>query len=385
MAEWDDKQAGLIRAVRKIGVESGPGMAERDLAGAFDRASWNSYAEIGVHGLLFPSEYGGGGHDPLSYARIMEELGFSCLDNGLLMALGAHVLAVALPILEYGDQAQRATYLPDLVAGRHIGAHAMTEAESGSDALSMTTTARREGEEYVLNGQKCHVTNAPLADTFLVYATIDRALGFTGVTAFILERSDLGLRVTPGADKMGLRTVPWGAITLENCRVPASRRLGAEKQGAAVFARTMAWERSLILAPWLGVMRREIDECVRFARRRRQFGKHIAHFQSVSNRLVDMRMRWEMSRLIVHRAAEQVVERSEGIHAELGKLYTSESAVEVFTSALQLYGALGYARHERVDRNLRDALGMTLSSGTSDIQRNIIAGRLGLTWPDPEK
>ncbi|MFC6929279.1 acyl-CoA dehydrogenase family protein [Actinomadura yumaensis] len=146
----------------------------------------------------------------------------------------------------------------------------------------------------------------------------------------------------------------------------------------------MAWERSLLLAPWLGVMQREIDECVRHCRRRRQFGKHIGHFQSVSNRIVDMRIRWELSRMLLYRAAAELDGPDGTIFPEASKLYVSETATDVFTSAMQIYGALGYASDGRTERNLRDAHGMTISSGTSDMQRVVIAGKLGITWPDTE-
>ncbi|AOW88296.1 acyl-CoA dehydrogenase family protein [Streptomyces olivaceus] len=380
----NDSHAELFEDLRKLGAELREGITGRDRSAAFDHEGWKRYAELGVQGLLVPTAYGGRGYDPTRYADVMEELGFNCPDNGLLMALGAHILAVGLPIAEFGDEEQRTAYLPALASGRTIGAHAMTEPGTGSDALALTATARRDGDHYLLDGHKRYITNAPVADLFLVYATIDRSLGFTGVTAFLVERGDAGITVTPGSEKLGLRTASWGDVVLDGCRIPASRRLGAEKQGAAVFARTMAFERALILAPWLGVMRRELEECVRYCRRRRQFGKHIGHYQSVSNRLVDMRMRWELSRLIIRSAAAELDGSDAGVQPELSKLYTSEAAVEMFTSALQIYGALGYTHDNSAERNLRDALGMTLSSGASDMQRSVVAARMGLTWPDRE-
>ncbi|WP_262402846.1 acyl-CoA dehydrogenase family protein [Actinomadura sp. CNU-125] len=301
--EWDDGQEELYRDFRRFGEEAlSRDVAERDAAGKFGHDDWARCAERGVLGLVLPPEYGGAGHDLGGYASAMEGLGHGCLDNGLLMAMGAHVLAVELPVWKFGDEGQRRRYLPGLAAGRLIGANAMTEPASGSDALSLATTAERDGGSYVLTGRKRYVTNAPLADVFVVYATVDPELGFTGVTAFLVERGDDGVSVKEQAEKMGLRTARWGEVELDACRIPASRRLGAERQGAAIFARSMAWERALLLAPWLGVMRREIDECTRFSRRRRQFGKHIGHFQSISNRIVDMRIRWEVSRMLLHRA-----------------------------------------------------------------------------------
>ncbi|NDU72051.1 acyl-CoA dehydrogenase [Actinomadura sp. DSM 109109] len=382
-SEWDDGRDGLYREFRAFGEEAlSRDVTERDRAGAFGRDDWSRCADRGVLGLVLPAEYGGSGLGPVGYARAMEGLGHGCLDNGLMMAVGAHVLAVEVPVWKFGDEDQRRRYLPGLAAGRLIGANAMTEPGSGSDALSLATTARREGDSYVLDGRKRYVTNAPVADLFVVYATVDPELGFTGVTAFLVERGDPGVTVRERPEKMGLRTARWGEVEFESCRIPASRRLGAERQGSAVFARTMAWERALLLAPWLGVMRREIEECTRFCRRRRQFGRHIGRHQSVANRIVDMRIRWEISRMLLRRAAAEL-DGPETIFPEVGKLYVSEAAAEVFTSAMQVYGALGYTSDGRAERNLRDALGMTISSGTSDMQRVIISGKLGLAWPDP--
>ncbi|MBE1536764.1 acyl-CoA dehydrogenase family protein [Actinomadura algeriensis] len=383
--ERDDGREELYRDFRRFGEEAlSRDVAERDKAGLFGHDDWARCAERGVLGLVLPSEYGGAGRDLGDYVSAMEGLGHGCLDNGLLMAMGAHVLAVELPVWKFGDEGQRRKYLPGLAAGRLIGANAMTEPASGSDALSLATTAERDGGFYRLNGRKRYVTNAPVADVFVVYATVDAELGFTGVTAFLVEGGDDGVSVKERPEKMGLRTARWGEVELDDCRIPASRRLGAERQGAAIFARSMAWERALLLAPWLGVMRREIDECTRFCRRRRQFGKHIGHFQSISNRIVDMRIRWEVSRMLLHRAAAELDRPDATIIPEAGKLYVSEAAAELFGSAMQVYGALGYTSDGRAERNLRDALGMTISSGTSDMQRVIISGKLGITWPDTE-
>lgn len=383
--EWDDGEDGLYRDFRRLGEESlSKDVTERDRAGVFSHDDWMLCAERGALGLLLPPEYAGAGCDPVAYVRAMEGLGYGCLDNGLMMAMGAHILAAEVPVWKFGDEDQRRTYLPGLAAGRLIGANAMTEPDSGSDALSLATTAERDGGFYRLTGRKRYVTNAPVADVFVVYATVDPNLGFTGVTAFLVERGDPGVSVKEQAEKMGLRTARWGEVELDACRIPASRRLGAEKQGAAIFAQTMAWERALLLAPWLGVMRREIDECVRHCRRRRRFGKHIGHFQSVSNRIVDMRIRWEISRMLIYRAAAELDGPEPTIFPEVGKLYVSEAAAEIFTSAMQVYGALGYTADGRTERNLRDALGMTISSGTSDMQRVIISGKLGITWPDTD-
>lgn len=381
--EQDDSHDELYDLFRKLGETSlSKDVAAREQDGVFDPEDWRLCAEHGVQGLLLPTSYGGGGHNPAAYVRAMEGLGEGCLDNGLMMSLGAHILGVEVPLWQFGDERQRTAYLPGLASGELIGANAMSEPETGSDALALTTIAERDGDGYRITGRKLFVTNAPVADVFIVYATVDRSLGFTGVTAFLVERNAAGLSVRAGSEKMGLRTAPWGELELDGCRVSTTHRLGSEKQGSAVFARTMAWERALLLAPWLGVMRREIEECAQFCRRRRQFGKHIGHFQSVSNRLVDMWIRQEISRMLTYRAAAELEAVKPGVFPEVNKLYTSEAAAATFSEAMKIYGALGYTSEKRIERNLRDALGATISSGTSDMQRVIIAGWLNLAWPE---
>ncbi|GAA1983437.1 acyl-CoA dehydrogenase family protein [Catenulispora subtropica] len=348
-----------------------------------DGADWKTLAAAQVMALPIPEEYGGLGHSPLTCAYALEGLGYGCRDIGLLIRAGAHMWAVEVPVLRYGTDRQRDAFLPGLAEGRLIGAHAITETESGSDALAMRAVARREGDGYVLNGRKRFVTNAPEADVFLVYATLGRALGFTGVTAFLVERDNPGLWVEPEQPKAGLESSPWGQVVLEECSVGPEGLLGAEKQGSEIFGTVMAWERTLILAPLLGAMERQIEECVDRARSRRQFGRRIGSFQAVANRIVEMQHRLETSRALVRSAAWELA-RPRGPRAapsflpELVKLHVSEAAVSTFEDAMQIFGASGYTRDAGIDRRLRDALGTRISSGTSDMQREVIAGKLGL-------
>jgi alkylation response protein AidB-like acyl-CoA dehydrogenase len=368
---WHEAQTALHERMRELSVAV-------DETEVFSRKGWQQCADAGVLGLPIPLEYGGLGLDPLTCAYAMEGLGHGCRDNGLLMSAGAHMWAAEIPIWVFGSPEQKQRLLPELCSGRMIGAHAITEPGAGSDALSLTTHARRDNGCYVLNGEKRFVTNGPVADVLIVYATIDSALGFTGVTAFLVDRDQPGLRVEADAPKAGLRTAPWARITLEDCVVPASQRLGAEKQGRFVFATTMAWERALILAPLLGGMQRQIDECLRFARERKQFGRRISDFQSVAHTIVEMRVRLESARLLTYRAAADLTHTTDSMFPEMAKLRTSEAAVQTYLDALEIHGALGYTVGAEIERDLRDALGTRISSGTSAIQRNIIAGKLGL-------
>jgi len=345
---------------------------------ALDAEGWNLLAANGVLGLPIPSSFGGQGIDPVACAFALEGLGRGCRDNGLLMASGAHTWAVEVPVWKFGTDEQRSAILPGMCSGSIIGAHAITETEAGSDALSLKTVARREGDHYILSGTKQFVTNAPVASMFLVYATLNPALGFTGVTAFLLDRDAAGLTVTPGAEKMGLRTAPWGQLTLSDCAVGLSSRLGSEKQGRYVFSVAMAWERALMLAPLLGMMQRHIDASMTHAQTRRQFGQRIGKFQAVAHRIVSMQLRLEAARSFTYRAAWALRHDDGSMLSEAAKLIVSEAAVKTAMDAMEIHGGDGYLVQTEFERDLRDVLGVRVSSGTSDVQQSIIAAKMGI-------
>ncbi|MEU5583201.1 acyl-CoA dehydrogenase family protein [Streptomyces huasconensis] len=375
-----EEQLALAGRLRDLGAARlGADIEARERSHRLQPGDWERCARAGILALPLPTAYGGLGLDPLSCAVAMEGLGHGCRDNGLLLSLGAHIWAVEIPVLEFGTEEQKERYLPALCDGRMVGAHALTEQEAGSDAMALTARARRDGDGYVLDGTKRFVTNAPIADVTLVYATVNPALGFTGVTAFLVDRDTEGLTVESRFEKTGMRTSPWGEITLRDCRVPAGARLGAEKQGSRILARAMAWERSLLLAPLLGTMRRQIEQCVQYARSRSQFGKNIGRFEAVAHRIVDMQLRLDAARLLTHRAASQLGGADASYAPEAAKLTTSEAAVATFLDAMQVYGGLGYTTGTDIERNLRDALGTRISSGTSDLQRVLMAEKMGIT------
>jgi L-prolyl-PCP dehydrogenase len=350
-----------------------------DAAESFNREAWRHCAEFGVLGMPIAKEYGGLGLGLSSLLAVMEGLGYGTRDQGLLFSLNAHLWTNSIPILRYGTQAQRERYLPGLCDGSRVGANAATEPDAGSDIFSMRTRAVREGDHYVLTGTKMFVTNATVADLFVTYATIDPALGATGITAFIIERDAPGLTVSRKLHKMGLRTSPMAEVIFENCRVPVDQRLGREGRGVEVFECSMEWERGSILASCLGVMRRQLEECIRHARTRKQFGRPIGKNQSVANRIVDMRVRLETSRALVHRIGElKDRDKPAMLEAAMAKLHVSQSFVQSSLDAVQIFGGYGYMTEQQVERDLRDAVGSSLYSGTSEIQRNIIAKALGL-------
>lgn len=354
-------------------------MIVRDREAVFDREAWKRYAEFGVLGMPIPREYGGLRLGLTDLLAVMEGLGFGTRDQGLLFSLNAHLWTNSIPILIYGSAEQRRSYLPRLTDGTLIGANAASEPEAGSDIFSLRTTAVRCGGEYILNGTKMFVTNAPVADIFVTYATVNPRLGPMGVTAFIVERGSAGVSVTRHFEKMGLRTSPMAEVVFEDCRVPGTNRLGREGRGVEVFECSMEWERGCILASCLGVMRRQLGDCIAHARARRQFGKPIGKFQSVANRLVDMKVRLEACRPLVYRiGALKDAGKDASVEAAVAKLFVSQCFVQSCLDAVQVFGGYGYMTEQQVERDLRDSVGSTLYSGTSEIQRNIIARGLGL-------
>ena len=354
-------------------------IGEADAAGSFARDAWRECADFGVLGMPIPAQYGGLGLGLSSLLAVMEGLGYGTRDHGLLFSLNAHLWTNSIPILTYGTDAQRTRWLPGLSDGTLIGANGASEPDAGSDVFAMRTRAVRDGGDYVLTGTKMFVTNGPIADVIVAYATIDPALGPMGVTAFIVEAGTPGLSISPPLHKMGLRSSPMAEIVFDACRVPAANRLGREGRGVEVFECSMEWERGCILASALGAMRRQLEDCVRYARERKQFGRPIGKNQSVANRIVDMKVRLETSRALVYRIGAIKDRGGDAmLESSMAKLHVSESYVQSSLDAIQIFGGYGYMTEQRVERDLRDAVGGTIYSGTTDIQRNIIAKALGL-------
>lgn len=345
----------------------------------FDRDGWRACAQFGVLGMPIPHEHGGLGLGLSALLAVMEGLGYGTRDQGLLFSLNAHLWTNSIPILIYGSPQQREQFLPRLTSGELVGANGASEPDAGSDVFSMRTTATRDGDHYVLNGTKTFVTNGPEADIAVVYATINPKLGATGITAFIVEKGTPGMSVSAPFDKMGLRTSPMSELVFDGCRVPVANRLGREGRGVQVFESSMEWERGCILSTSLGAMRRQLEACITYARTRKQFGKAIGKFQSVANKIVDMKVRLDTCRPLVYRIGQlKDQDRPAMQEAAIAKLYVSECFVKSSLDAIQIFGGYGYMREQGIERDLRDAVGGTIYSGTNEIQRNIIASSLGL-------
>jgi alkylation response protein AidB-like acyl-CoA dehydrogenase len=376
-AEQDElKRAAREFASGRLGYDmTGPDHDE-----VFNREGWRACAEFGVQGLPIPEKYGGGGSDMMSTIAVMEGLGYGTRDHGLLFSINAHMWTNSIPILLYGTEEQKKKYLPGLCDGSLVGANGASEPESGSDVFSMRARCEKRGNEYILNGAKMFVSNAPVADLIVAYATMDPRLGPMGICGFIIEKGFPGVSVSKKIEKMGLRTSPMGEVIFDNARVPAENRLGREGRGAEVFGCSMEWERSCILASCLGAMERQLEECIKYARQRKQFGQAIAKYQSVANKMVDMKIRIETARPLVYKIAwiKETLGRNAEAEAAMAKLYLSEAYVQSCLDAVQIHGGYGYMKEFPYERELRDAVGGTLYSGTSEIQRNIIAKHLGL-------
>jgi alkylation response protein AidB-like acyl-CoA dehydrogenase len=377
---WTEEQLKTKQAVIEFAQKHlNDGLLERDRKGELARDNWRKCAHFGILGLPMPEAYGGADADILTTMLVMEGLGYGCRDNGLIFAMNAQMWSVQMPILLFGTEEQKEAYLPGMIRGELIGAHGMTEPDAGSDAYSLRTRARRVDGGYVLNGTKMFVTNAPVADVALVFATVDPDRGMWGITGFLVEKGTPGFTVSRDIEKMGLRTSPMAELVLQDCFVPESNRLGREGAGAHIFKRSMEWERTCILASHIGAMERQLEESVEYARERVQFGQPIGKYQSVANRLVDMKVRLETARLLLYKVAWLTAQGKPAVmEAAMAKLYLSESFLQSSLDAVRTFGGYGYMSEFGVERDLRDAVGGTIYSGTSDIQRNIIARMMGL-------
>ncbi len=375
---WTQEQLDFKSAVIAFSQnELNKDMIERDRQGNFSRENWRKSADFGILGLPFPEAYGGAEADILTTMLSMEGLGYGCEDNGLIFAMNAQMWSVQMPIFLFGTDEQKDRYLGALCRGEIIGAHGMSEPDSGSDAYNLRTTAKPTEGGYVLNGTKMFVTNGPISDMAVVFATVDPSKRMWGITAFLIDRDTPGFTISQDIDKMGLRTSPMSELVFQDCFVPTESRLGPEGAGSRIFHSSMEWERSCILASNLGTMERQLEESIQYARERSQYGQPIGKFQAVSHRIADMKVRLETARLLLYKVAWlKKMGKPAVMEAAMAKLYLSECFVASGMDAIRIHGGYGYMTEFEVERNLRDAIGGTLYSGTSDIQRNIIASLL---------
>jgi len=373
------EEQNLIREMVRDFAENeiAPTAASRDEEEAFDRdLMFGRLAELGLTGIVFPEEYGGGGADYISYSIAVEELSRVCASTGV--TLSAHLSLGSNPIYLFGSEEQKQKFLTPLAQGETMGAFGLTEPSAGSDAGGTRTTAVRDGDDWILNGTKVFITNAGEAETYVVLARTDRdAQKHHGITAFIVEKGTPGFSFGKKEHKMGIRSSPTMELVFEDCRIPDANRLGEEGQGFKVAMKTLDGGRIGIASQALGIAQGALDATVEYCREREQFSKPITAFQGVQFQIADMATQVESARLLVYNAAYRA---SNGLgyskESAMAKLFASETAMKVTTQAVQLHGGYGYTREFPVERMMRDAKITEIYEGTSEIQRIVIGGAL---------
>lgn len=340
------------------------------------KATWAKLAEAGLTGLPFEEQYGGAGVDYLGYMLALEEI--AKVSASLAVTLSVHVSVGSFPILYSGTQAQKEKYLPDLVSGKKVAAFGLTEPNAGSDAANGLSKAERNGKGYVLSGSKIFITNAQIADTFVVTARTNHvASGSGGLSAFVVERGHAGFYIEPGDKKLGLHGSDWGELRFEDCHLPDDQRLGEEGNGFKLFMECLDAGRVGIGAISLGLAEACLEASTRYATERQQFGKSLSTFQAIQFKLADMATRIEASRLLVYNAAQRKVAGLDfSYEAALAKLYASEAANFCAKEAVQIFGGYGYTKDFPVERYFRDAKAMEIVEGASQVQRLVISRKI---------
>ncbi|WP_188207633.1 acyl-CoA dehydrogenase [Alkalibacillus aidingensis] len=370
-----EEQQMLRKMVRDFAEnEVGPTAAERDEQERFDRGIFDQMAELGLTGIPWPEEYGGIGADFVSYVIAVEELSRVCASTGV--TLSAHISLASWPIYKYGSEEQKQNFLQRLATGEALGAYALSEPGAGSDVSSMKTSAKLDGDEYVLNGSKVWITNGGVADIYVVFAKTDADAKHKGISAFIVEKGTEGFTFGKKEEKLGIRSSPTTELIFENCRIPKENMLGEEGDGFKIAMTTLDGGRNGIAAQAVGIAQGALDASAEYAKEREQFGKPIAKNQGISFKLADMATEIEASRLLTYQAAYN---ESEGLpyqkESAMAKLFAGDTAMKVTVEAVQVFGGYGYTKDYPVERYMRDAKITQIYEGTQEIQRLVI-GRM---------
>ncbi|WP_340001964.1 acyl-CoA dehydrogenase family protein [Oceanobacillus sp. FSL K6-0127] len=376
--ELTKEQAIIKKMVRDFAEEViRPRAVEIDTKAEFPSDIFDQMGELGLLGIPFPDEYGGSGGDTVSYALAVEEIGRVCGSTGLSYA--AAVSLGASPLYYFGTDEQKETYLKPLASGKALGSFGLTEPNAGSDAGGTKTTAIIDGEDYIINGEKCFITNASFAKIIIVTAVTGKnEQGKSMISSIIVPADTKGVTITSNYDKMGVRGSDTAEIVLENVRVPRTNVLGEEHKGFNQFLYTLDGGRISIAALGLGIAQASLDKALAYAKDRKQFGNSISKFQAIQFKLADMAMEVELARNMVHKAAWLKDQgKPFGKEAAYAKLFASETAFRSANQAIQIHGGYGYMREYEVERYLRDAKLLEIGEGTSEVQRLVIARELG--------
>lgn len=371
-----EEQELIRQMVREFAeTEVKPIAAEIDKNHRFPEETLQKLKDLNLMGVIIPEEYGGSGADAISYMIVIEELSRACASTGIILA--THTSLVCYPILKYGTEEQKQKYLVPLASGEKLGAFCLTEPGAGTDAASQQTTAVLDGDYYVLNGSKCFITNGGYADTYIVMAMTDKGKGTKGISAFIMEKDFPGFIVGQTEDKLGIRGSSTTEIIFKDCRVPKENLLGQEGQGFKIAMHSLDVGRAGVGAQALGIAQACLDESVKYAKERVQFGKPIGSFQAIQWMLADMATKIQCARHLVYHAA-WLKENNLPFSAEaaMAKSYASETAMEAGIKAVQIHGGHGYTTNYPVERFLRDAKITEIYEGTTEVMKMVIAGNL---------
>lgn len=355
-----------------------PRADENEKKGEFSWDNWRDLASLGLLGLPFPEKYGGSGASPLATTMAMESVARAGTDGGTTLAWGAHTILAGVPIWLVGSDAQKEKYLPKLASGEWVGGFGLTEPDSGSDAASMRTMAEKRGDKYLLNGSKMFITNGPIGHLFIVFAVTDKKKGNKGISTFLVEKDFPGFSVGNNLHKMGNHTSTTSELFFDNCEVPAENLLGTENLGfIQVGKETLEWERSCMIAPIVGGMQFVLEQSVKYAKERKQFGQPIANFQAIQHKLADMKTSLDAARLLIYRVA-CMKEKGKGamMEASIAKLFVSEAAQRIAYDAVQIFGGYGYINEYPVERFYRDIRLATIGAGSSEVQKMVIAAEM---------
>jgi butyryl-CoA dehydrogenase len=362
----------VLRFARK---EIVPRVQEHDLAGKFDWESWRRLGEFGILGLHFPEELGGGGADVMTSVLAAEALGEAGVDGGLTLSYGAHTYLCADTIFTHGTDDQRKKYIPRLASGELVGCMGLTEPGAGSDVASLRTRAEKKGDAWVINGSKMFITNGAIADVAVIYAKTEPDAGQGGISAFIVEKGTPGFTVSRSLDKMGCKSSPTSELAFDDCVLPDANQLGPLNQGFLMAMRTVEWDRSTLLAPFLGAITFCLERGARYAQQRIQFGRTIASFQAIKHKLADMKIFLEAARTLVYRIAwcKDQGRPLNHLEAAVAKLFLGDWSLGPANDAVTLMGGYGYCHEYDVERVFRDSRLAPIGGGTSEVQRVLIS------------
>ena len=354
-----------------------PIAAEVDENERFPMETVEKMAKIGIMGIPIPKEYGGAGGDNLMYAMAVEELSKACATTGVIVS--AHTSLGTWPILKFGNEKQKQKYLPKLASGEWIGAFGLTEPNAGTDAAGQQTMAVQDPEtgEWILNGSKIFITNAGYANVYVIIAMTDKSKGLKGISAFIVEANTPGFSIGKKEMKLGIRGSSTCELIFENCRIPKENLLGDKGKGFKIAMMTLDGGRIGIASQALGIAQGALDEAIGYAKERKQFGRTLAQFQNTQFQIANLDVKVEASRLLVYKAAfRETNGLPYSVDAARAKLFAAETAMEVTTKAVQIFGGYGYTREYPVERMMRDAKITEIYEGTSEVQRMVIAANI---------